>query len=126
MVTEDYVSYETAKLLKEKGFDGICLTAYEIITSEHAVEQSSISEWGKLCQVKRPTLQMAMKWLREKYNLEIYPYHYNPIIYNSKWWFEIIEYPNSVAEYESGKNDEFDTYEQACEAGIRYCLENLI
>lgn len=126
MLTEDYVSYETAKLLKEKGFDGICRTAYETITNEHAVEQSSISEWGKLGQVKRPTLQMAMKWLRKKYSLEIYPYHNNPTIYNSKWWFEIIKYPNSVAEYESGKDDEFDTYEEACEAAIKYCLENLI
>ena len=126
MVTEDYVSYETAKLLKEKGFDGICRTAYETITNEHAVEQSSISKWGKLGQVKRPTLQIVMKWLREKYSLEIYPYHYNPIIYNSKWWFEIIEYPNSVAEYESVKDEEFDTYEEACEAAIKYCLENLV
>lgn len=24
MITEDYVSFETAKLLKEKGFDEVC------------------------------------------------------------------------------------------------------
>ena len=59
MITEDYVSFETAKLLKEKGFDGICRTAYETITNEHEVEQCSLSSWGKLNQAKRPTLQMG-------------------------------------------------------------------
>ena len=28
MVTEDYVSFETAKLLKENGFDGKCLKVW--------------------------------------------------------------------------------------------------
>ena len=64
-----------------------------------------------------------MKWLREKYSLEIYPYHNYD---NSKWWYEIIKYPNSVAEHECGKDEELDTYEQACKAAIKYCLENLI
>lgn len=29
MITEDYVSFETAKLLKEKGFDESCRAVYE-------------------------------------------------------------------------------------------------
>ena len=29
MITEDYVSFETAKLLKEKGFDGPCYKVWE-------------------------------------------------------------------------------------------------
>ena len=74
-----------------------------------------------------PTLQMVMKWLREVHNLEIFLYHNSPDNrHNSGWWFEIIKYPNSVAEYESGIDEEFDTYEQTCEAAIKYCLENLI
>ena len=28
IITEDYVSYEVAKLLKEKGFDEPCYTCY--------------------------------------------------------------------------------------------------
>ena len=120
MITEDYVTYDTAKLLKEKGFDGICGTAYEIITNEHAVEQSSISEWGKLSQVKRPTLQMAMKWLREEHAIIIELHHQH-----RKEWYAIIssENPLGIGVYTTST---FNTYEQACEAGIRYCLENLI
>ena len=128
MITEDYVSFEVAKLLKEKGFDEKAksyftddgLAGYKFGNGEKS--NSELDE----CFYSRPTLQMAMKWLREVHNLEIYPYHNNSTIYNSKWWIEIIEYPNSVSEYESGKDEEFDTYEEACEAGIKYCLENLI
>lgn len=120
MITEDYVSFEVAKLLKEKGFDGICGTAYEIITSEHAVEQSAISEWGKLCQVKRPTLQMAMKWLREVHNIYISISHRlshnadNDVCFS--FWIN------------EGKitDGEWLSYEEACENAIRYVLENLI
>jgi hypothetical protein len=30
MIKEDYVSFEVAKLLKEKGFNEICRAAYEV------------------------------------------------------------------------------------------------
>ncbi len=113
-MTEDYVSFESAKLLKEKGFD----EEVEGPTEDRAENWNIESRY-----FSTPTLQMAMKWLREKYSLEIYPYHNYD---NSKWWYEIIKYPNSVAEYECGKDEELDTYEEACEAAIKYCLENLI
>ena len=119
MITEDYVSFETAKLLKERGFDEYC--GYYDQTGEY---------WGYHTfnhngdeYVSAPTLQMAMKWLREIYSLEIYPYHDFPKV-GDKWWFEIIKYPNSVSEHES--ETAYNTYEQACETAIKYCLENLI
>ena len=129
MITEDYVGFEVAKLLKEKGFDGICGTAYEIITSEHAVEQSAISEWGKLCQVKRPTLQMAMKWLRSNFNLNPVPY-----ALSLGWAFDVFDLSDrditgckKVYSMDfPTKNACYETYEEAAEAGIRYCLENLM
>ena len=119
MITEDYVSFESAKLMKEKGFDGRTLLSYDKFgRMKNAIRPFFVDE-----DLAMPTLQMAMKWLRGKYSLEIYPYHNYD---NSKWWYEIIKYPNSVAEYECGKDEELDTYEQACEAAIKYCLENLI
>lgn len=54
MITEDYVSFNTAKLLKEKGFDEECQQYY--------------GDYKYSC----PTLQMAMKWLREVHNLFIF------------------------------------------------------
>jgi len=129
MITEDFVSFETAKLLKEKGFDVWGDGSFGVATKIwKEYSPSGILNDCSMCSPSRkafpaPTLQMTMKWLREVHNLEIYPYHNYD---NSKWWVEIIKYPNSVSEYESGKDEEFDTYEEACEAAIKYCLENLI
>ena len=123
MITEDYVNFETAKLLKEKGFDGICGTAYETITNEHAVEQSAISEWGKLCQAKRPTLQMTMKWLREEHKIAINIGWGEVFEKNYQWWCIILNQNSGEILRE---NEYHKTYEEAAEAAIKYCLENLI
>lgn len=128
MVTEDYVSFEIAQLLRDKGFEGVVHAYYNIWDNGAtvcSVEEFRRSEAPHL-YIPCPTIQMTIKWLREEYRLEIYPYHNNLTIYNDKWWFEIIEYPNTVAEYESGKDEEFDTYQEACQAAIKYCLEHLI
>ena len=116
MITEDYVSFETAKLLKERGFDGVCRTAYETITNEHEVEQCSPSNWGELNQVKRPTLQMAMKWLREVHHVTIG-----------------ITFSLDIITYEIQKDEEFiiaisssGSYEDMVEEAIKICLEKLI
>ena len=125
MITEDYASFETAKLLKEKGFDEICYLGYnkngEYVPTSNRTNSQIIQP--DFCFICCPTLQMAMKWLREIYSLEIYPYHDFPKA-GDKWWFEIIKYPNSVSEHES--ETAYNTYEQACEEAIKYCLENLI
>lgn len=54
MITEDYVSFETAKLLIEKGFDGNCHNSY----LDGVLFDSSFDKDGF---VKAPTIQMAMK-----------------------------------------------------------------
>lgn len=118
---EDYVSFENAKLLKEKGFD---------IPTERFYNEcgtyccgASAYNWNDDddCEdCSRPTQAMAMKWLREVHNLEIYPYHqYSQD--GDKWWFEIVKFPSPVSDYES--NAIYATYEEACEAAIKYCLK---
>ena len=115
MITEDYCSFETAKLLKEKGFnyptlhyyydkDGDLVFSYNIGAGKN--------------EFVAPTLQMAMKWLREVHNLAL-----NVCYLLGMWSYSV--YRTDVSS--SGFNSEdFDTYEEACEAGIRHCLENLI
>ena len=127
MITEDYVSFETAKLLKQKGFDGVCRTAYETIANKHEVEQCSPSSWGKLNQVKRPTLQMAMRWLRETYDLHIiaYPWRANKEERATHWCCQVYKSFNLLG-YEKYTNETPKSYEEACESAIKYCLENLI
>ena len=132
MIQEDYVSFETAKLLKEKGFDEN--TVHEIW---YVIKQFSTGchwnsctykvgditrEYDDACCISMPTLQMAMKWLRENHNIKV-----NVFYNNSNYTIEYFE-PNTQTGV--GKfvfiGDGYPTYEQACEAAIKYCLENLI
>ena len=87
MITEDYVSFETAKLLKEKGFNEHCFCVnYPLPEGGHhniilpdLLNNSIIPfiDEYKFCRYKEdfitiPTLQMAMKWLREVYGLHVW------------------------------------------------------
>ena len=113
MITEDYVSFETAKLLKEKGFDEPCIYVYRHDGSEDIwdADKEDIA-----CQ--KPTLQMAMKWLREKHNIfvRIIQSHIDTCTYEIYWNHGDFRQPRTY----------YDTYEEACEIAIKYCLEHLI
>ena len=120
-ISEDYVSFETAKLLKEKGFNEPCFAYYYIYND---LEGKCLKLWRKFPRrpantdyLNVPTLQMAMKWLREVHKLHIEPHirtykNYNGNIYNLD------------GELLLGFTGE--SPEQACEAAIKYCLEYLI
>ena len=133
MITEDYVSFETAKLLKEKGFDGQRNKCHMSIgKNEQREVLAKGTDWDDsfiLC----PTLQMAMKWLREVHNIHIEAVRYPAKVKNSNdeyckpWWPEITMLKSlDEADEEFDLGDEYDTYEEACKAAIKYCLENLI
>lgn len=126
MITEDYVSVETAKLLKEKGFDEEVRTFYsydsEIKTWEFEEDDrwDTPNSWGYgEYYLSAPTLQMAMKWLREKYNIFLSIQQHTDMSYV---WYSYAGGIPKGCDRESHNN----SYEQACEAAIKYCLENLI
>lgn len=129
-ITEDYVSFEIAKLLKEKGFDELCLSFFWTEDSGFGIEYCDRPFTNKQLyngQTLRPTLQMAMKWLREVHNIciTIYPDKekgYEAVLYNIKDDVEIML--QSFGIY--GSHIFRDSYEEACEVTIKYCLENLI
>lgn len=125
MVTEDYVSFETAKLLKEKGFDENTNCQYPV-GGIHIGEvcEYNITDRSRNPEkyIPAPTLQMAMKWLRENYNTHIeVRYFPTPNIYR----YVIIHSPATFENIDSHPQY-FNTHEEACEEAIKYCLENLI
>ena len=110
MVTEDYVSGETYKLLKEKGYDGEFKTCYNM-EEDYAYTALHLYD--------------AMKWLRVscKCYIHIAPFYQDMNYSEPPKWLATVD--------ANGKpypaiNNRFETYEQACEAAIKYCLENLI
>ena len=129
MITEDYVSFETAKLLREKYFNEYCRTYYkkyhigfnEIYNSPQLIDNQSLFEMG--LGLSAPTLQMAMKWLREVHDIAI-NIGWGEIFEDKfQWWCIILNQKDGSILRES---EYHATYEEACEAAIKYCLENLI
>lgn len=124
IITEDYVSFETSKLLKEKGFNKDSWFHYDdnkdIITRGYRLNHSDdIPAW---------TQQIVMKWLREVYNLSIRP-RYEEVedkkeVLHHLWFFDILSMNpyKMLIEPKQG----YDTYEEAAENAIKYCLENII
>lgn len=132
MITEDYVSFETAKLLKEKGFDCACKVWYSEYTSQFGGEKYTSIEFDDhnrfeenykfICYA--PTLQRAMKWLREVYELYIeISLSCDREDKNAKIFDTSIF---NIYNQRYKKLSNIQGYEEACEAAIKYCLENLI
>lgn len=116
MIIEDYVSYETAKLLKEKGFDWECKTMKFFPEPDYDQESPD--------GVYAPTIQMAMKWLREVHNIFIdIAFRFSRNADND---INFSYYAEKYENYYGYGDGEFNSYEEACEAAIKYCLENLI
>ena len=133
MIIEDYVSFETAKLLKEKGFDEATYRAYIETNKEHQLSFDvgrNNSQWEKINKedgifnCSAPTLQMAMKWLRKVHKIVIaisfqYDKFYQP------YYFYKIANIGKKEDWNIEKSEHI-TVEEATEAAIKYCLENLI
>lgn len=110
-IKEDYCSKEVYRLLLKNGFDGEIHTTFD----KEGYTQASI------------TIQMAMKWLREKYNIyiSIFPDFPSEKDYKMCWcWSANILHKNCI----SMKRHQcyIETYEEAAEAALKHVLENLI
>ena len=135
MITEDYVSFETAKLLKEKGFDEPCSNRYYETHSGFDLGLDpgyTNSHWEDLYKnmgvrnYSAPTIQMTMKWLREIHHCVIC---ITPLTFYcgenvNSWGYNI--WAGDNLEVDEENTPKFTTYEEACEAAIKYCLESLI
>ena len=122
MIQEDYVSFETAKLLNEKGFDEGCIYVYRHDGSEDIWDADKED-----IECQKPTLQMAMKWLRKVHNYDIsicLDSYVEP--YDNQYYIVIRRRKDKYENISPCEQVYFDTYEEACEAAIKYCLENLI
>lgn len=149
MITEDYVSFKIAVLLKEKGFDEKSLTKYWIKNDKYKVydedgfinrkEEHAPGEmifatsdlwYSNDCDenaIWAPTLQIAMKWLREVHNIHIsvQPDYPNKTNYKLSWCWSVDMLHKDCFECEKHQSY-INTYEEAVEAALLYTLKNLI
>ena len=126
-IIEDYISFETAKLLKEKGFDVKCNKCYAYFADDDIrfLNLKYPKSAQLLIENRYPciTLQMAMKWLREVHNIDIIaPPQYDGI----KWTYSAVIFKLLIPCTEIRLNDNKDKKEEAVEIAVKYCLKNLI
>ena len=123
-INEDYVSFEIAKLLKEKGFDVPTRSHYDGLGGFGFLDICEINWNNYKCFKERgcysaPTLQMAVKWLRIEHNIHCVA------AYRESDYYE----PQIVCLGEWVDDKELDgcfSHEGAIKAAIKYCLEKLI
>ncbi len=119
--SEDYVSLEVAKMLKEKGFDEPC----EYYISENT---GQVFYKGRLKPFKEeghivflcPTLYEAQKWLRQSKCIHI------EVIYmiGNYWIYEMLTIPHHNLTGASDRGDaRYENYEKALNAGILEALK---
>ena len=140
---DEIVSFETAILLKEKGFNEPCSHYYEDndlykLGYYHGegtgfVRNNSPIDGRFLCekmQCTAPTQSLAQKWLRETRNIT---FNANPHSNDGKIIYVVTIKVISSNKYidfnvmmdTSNKATMFDTYEDAIEAGLKYCLKSI-
>ena len=128
MIEEDYVSFETAKLLKEKGYNEICRL---YITTDKEVYNNPGYPAQKFGTKKFPfiTQSATLKWLREKHSwLLLSDYIFDAKEYVVYLWNINDDRQQGLHKFrENGKYlFQYPNYEDCVESAIKYCLENLI
>ena len=117
MITEQYVEFETAKLLKEKEFDVRCRKGY---WSDKQLCLQPCSNSADAPVYACPTQSLVMRWLREVHNIDI-TIDPHEVCDNWIYQFHLCKDRNYLF-----SRDVDITFENCAEAAIKYCLENLI
>ena len=134
-MNEDFVTYEIAVKLKEKGFKELCLayyTNYDILyynyyhkagacyrdcyLSHNSMPKDSVS--GKF--VDAPTISQCLKWLREEYCLHISTKPY-PCEDGVMWMYEVRKFNIYIVAVVANKTG-FIKEEQSALSGIECAL----
>ena len=115
MIKEAYVSFEVAKLLKEKGFVTPCDWLY--CSNGDFGHRNPL--WDKE-MFTAPTQQMAVRWLREEYEISIEV----SALKRHRWVYTIYRLLEERV-VEIWNDGTYVSYEDAVDAALKYCLENL-
>lgn len=127
----NFVSFEVAKLLKEKGFDSVMKYHYPDL-NKNQEKYCLPTNWNKFVDMdgnsnyySAPTIAEVLMWMYEKHGIWINIKH---LPFNQKFGISI------TGKYQDGENGILYRYDfkhynsptEAYEAAIEYCLKNLI
>lgn len=135
MIEEQFVSFETAKLLKEAGFDLSCRGVYITDRTGHYEfrEYDNKQTTDDLCwstedgfhfEYLAPTQALAARWLREVHRIVVDATFIPPSTDGNAWIYFIGEMDDMVWSGDYVPSDEFyETYEEALEAGLQEAIK---
>lgn len=138
MMEEQFVSFDTAKLLKEAGFDVPCRGIYRAYRMGNSVfrEYDRKNTKDDLCrnavdgfqyEYLAPTQALAARWLREEHRIVVDVTFIPPSTDGNVWQYFIGEMDDMVWKGDFEPSDrKYATYEAALEAGVSFTLKNLI
>ena len=107
MIEESYVSFDTAKMLKEAGFEAEC---------------GFIVDDGR--KLYRPTQALAARWLREVHRIVVDVTFIPPLFDEVNWQYFIGNMDDMVWEgYFEPSERKYATYEAAFEDGLREAIK---
>lgn len=120
-MTEEFVTLETAKLLKKKGFNEHCTFAYADEDLRLIKMNSRNSYLDKIGEgYSAPTQSFAQKWLREIKGMHVEVSY----MHGDYWTYDILTIPEHDL---VGLSDRpllrYKSYEEALEAGIQEALK---
>ena len=118
MIEEQYVSFETAKLAKEKGFTGImCNRCYGNDCQYYSFNVDNIGDED--LGIAAPTQSLLARWLREKryifLSIDIKP--------NLGFVYGIKCFDRDFLGHTNFSQFSYATYEEAMEAGLQEALK---
>ena len=128
MIEESYVSFDTARMLKEAGFEANLKTMYvEEEKDEWAFWDSGAkrSDYNYFDDtIACPTQALAARWLREVHRIVVDATFIPPSTDGNAWRYFIGEMDDMVWNGDYVPSDEFyETYEAALEAGLKEAVK---
>ena len=119
-MTEEFMTLETAKLLKEKGFDLPVETVFNFDDNSPQQFKLRVNYNNFPSFYSRPSQFLAQKWLRETKKLHVEVSY----MHGDYWIYDILTIPNHDL---VGLSDRplvhYKSYEEALEAGIQEALK---
>lgn len=123
LITEQYVGLDTAKILKEAGFDVPCQKLF-LASGMPGITEKEENHNDVTCNAySRPTQALASRWLREKHRIALDVAFIPPSIDGDVWQYFVGEMDDMIwkGDYETGRK--YATYEQAMEAGLQEAIK---
>ena len=123
MIEESYVSFDTARMLKEAGFDVPCFNQYtERGTIWHCDCPENFNK--SQCVTSCPTQALVARWLREVHRISVDAAFMAPSTNIDVWQYLIGKMDDMIwpGDFETSERT-YATYEEAMEAGLQEAIK---